>query len=136
MADAEVRVKGLKEFNKAVMAMNTVLPKAAQEVSLNAAKIVVTDAVPTIPRRSGKAAKSVQGLATNEGAEVTGGTGVVYFRWLAIGGASGRRLANKRRIIKPDRYLNPAYERNKERINTESEAILNKALRTAGFEVT
>lgn len=135
MADAEVRVKGLKEFNQAVMAMRDVLPKTAQAVSLNAARIIVTDAVPTIPRRSGRAAKSVQGMATNEGASVTGGSGVVYFRWLAIGGASGRKHANVRKIVKPDRYLNPAYERNKERIQKESQEMFNKALRQAGIEV-
>lgn len=136
MADAEVKVKGLKEFNLAMHKMRDTLPKTSQEVSLNAARIVVTDAVPTIPRRSSRAAKSVQGLATNEGASVTGGTGVVYFRWLAIGGASGRKLANKRKIVKPDRYLNPAYERNKERIQKESEEMFNRALREAGIEVT
>lgn len=135
MADAEVSVKGLKEFNRAVKGIREVLPKTAQEVSLNAVRIIVTDAVPTIPRRSGRAAKSVQGLATNRGASVTGGTGVPYFRWLAIGGASGRRHANKRKIVKPDRYLNPAYERNKERIQSETQAMFDKALRAAGIEV-
>lgn len=132
---SEVKVKGLKEFNQAMAAMRDALPATAQKVALNAARIVVEDAVPTIPRRSGKAVRSVQGLATNEGASVTGGDGVVYFRWLAVGGASGRKLANKRKIIRPDRYLNPAYTRNEDRIQRESEIIFNKALRDAGIEV-
>lgn len=135
MADSEVSAKGLKEFNRSVKSIRSILPKTAQAVSLNAARIVVMEAVPTIPRRSGAARKSVQGLATNEGASVTGGNGIPYFRWLAIGGASGRRHANKRKIVRPDRYLNPAYERSKERIQKETKAMVDKALRDAGIEV-
>lgn len=132
---AEVKVKGLQEFNRAVMKMADDLPATAQNISLNAARIIVTDAVPTIPRRSGRAAKSIQGYATNKGASVSGGKGVVYFAWLAIGGASGRRHANKRRIVKPDRYLNPAYARKKTQINKESKAMFEKACREAGLVV-
>lgn len=131
-----VDVKGLVEFNRAVNRMAETLPKIAQDIALNAVVIIVTDAVPTIPRVSGRAAKSVQGYVTNQGARVEGGKGVEYFAWLAIGGASGRKHANFRRIVKPDRYLNPAYERNKSLIQRESEEMFNKACRAAGLEVT
>lgn len=131
-----VEVKGLGEFNRAVARMADTLPKIAQDISLNAVTIIVTDAVPTIPRVSGRAAKSVQGFVTNEGASVQGGQGVVYFGWLAVGGASGRKHANVRKIVKPDRYLNPAYERNKAKIQKEAEEMFNAACRAAGLEVT
>ena len=132
----EQEVKGLREFNQSLAKFRDDLPKAVQEISLNAVTITVTDAVPTIPRVSGRAASSVQGFVTNEGASVTGGQNVDYYRWLELGGASGRNLANTRPIVKDGRYLNPAYERNKARISADSERMLIEAARRAGLEVT
>lgn len=133
---ATVEAKGLKEFNVALARVRDQLPVTAQDIALHAVQLIVPDAVSPIPRSSGRAAKSVQGFVTNEGASVTGGEGVPYFRWLAIGGASGRRLANIRRIVKPDRYINPAYEMNKERIQRDAQRMFAEAARSAGLEVT
>lgn len=131
-----VEVSGLKEFNRAVNVAAKEVPGVVQTISLKAGVMVVESAVPTIPRRSGKAAKSVQALATSNGVKVTGGNGIAYFRWLAIGGRSGRNLSNVRRIVKPDRYLAPAYRREQAAIEAMAQRELTNALKRSGFEVT
>lgn len=130
-----VEVKGLKEFNTALGRVRDELPTTAQEIALHAVTITVADAVPTIPRRSGTAARSVQGYATNEGASVQGGHDVDYYAWLELGGRSGRNLSNVRRFVPDGRYINPAYERNKERIQRDAEDMFTQAARRAGLEV-
>lgn len=131
-----LEAKGLNEFNQALNRFRDQFPDTVQKMALSAVTLTVTDAVPTIPRKSGRAAKSVQGFVTNQGARVEGGRNVEYYRWLELGGASGRNHANKRPIRKEGRYINPAYERNKARIQKEMEIMFTNAARQAGLEVT
>lgn len=132
---ATVEAKGLSEFNSALARFRDDFPRVVRDIALHAVTVTVTDAVPTIPRESGRAASSVQGFVTNEGASVVGGVNLEYFRWLALGGASGRKLANVRPIVKPDRYINPAYTRNEAAIKADAEKMLANAAEQLGLEV-
>jgi hypothetical protein len=136
MMGGTIEAKGLVEFNAALKRASEDVPQVVQRIALSVALIVVNAAVPTIPRRSGRAAKSVQGFASGQGANVTGGQGIEYYRWLELGGRSGRGLANVRPVRKDGRYINPAYERNKKQAQSLMETELTKALRAAGLGVT
>lgn len=131
---AEVDVTGLKEFNKALQRASSAVPQAMQPIALNAAIIVVKEAVPTVPRRSGRAASSIQAFVSGQGAQVSGGKGVDYYRWLELGGRSGVNGSNYRPVRKQGRYINPAHERSKPRIQAMVEAELAKVLKDAGLE--
>ena len=133
--DSTVEAKGLKEFNTALDKFAGDLPETTRAIALSAVTAVVTDAVPTVPRVSGRAASSIQGLVTNEGASVIGGQNLEYYRWLELGGASGRNHATVRPIVKDGRYINPAFERNKSAIEADMEQKLAAAARQAGLEV-
>jgi hypothetical protein len=95
------------------------------EISMQAAKLVAEEAAPTVPVRSGKAAKSIQAYQTGGTAMVQGGQGLEYFAWLSYGGVSGRNLSNRRAEVAEGRYIYPAYERNFPRIQTLMEDELS-----------
>lgn len=132
---ATVEAKGFSEFNAALAKFQDDFPRVVRDIALHAVTMTVTDAVPTIPRESGRAASSVQGFVTNEGASVTGGTNLEYYRWLELGGASGRSHANVRPIVKDGRYINPAFQRNEAEIQAAAEKMLARAAESVGLEV-
>ena len=135
MGDFDIQTKGLTEFVDSVNRLASALPETARVVSAGAAGIVVTTAKPKVPRRSGRAADSVQAYVSGNISVAGGGAGVAYYRWLELGGAAGRNHSVMR-ARSDGRYINPSYEERKADIQRLLEESLTTACRNAGLEVT
>lgn len=138
MADS-IQITGLKEFRSGLKAMHKDLPKALRVAFNDAADVVVMDARPKIPSRSGRAKGSVKARSTQTSSRVVGGGNKApHYPWLDFGGRVGRRNSVKRPFLKEGRYIYNAYFRNKR--SGRYQEILSDGLikvgRDAGIEVT
>ena len=132
---AEVRITGLRDFQRGLKEMDSDLPKALRLGLNDAADIIVSDARPRIPRRSGRAKGSVKARSTQKAARVVGGGNrAPYYPWLDFGGQipSGPR----RPFLKDGRYIYNAYFRNRGEFRELLEENLVKVAKQAGLEVT
>jgi hypothetical protein len=103
---ATIRIEGLAEFNRDLRRLDADLPKALRLGMNAAAKVVVDYAVPKIPRRSGRAARSVRVASTRTAVRVrAGGARVPYYPWLDFGGKVGRNRSVSRPFYSDGRYL-------------------------------
>ena len=139
MADDAIRISGLREFRQGLKQLDSDLPKALRLAFNDAADIVVTDARPRVPSRSGKAASTVKARSTQSAARVVGGGNKApYYPWLDFGGRVGRRKSVKRPFLPKGRYIYNAYFRAK--ASGQFQDALSNGLiqvaRTAGIEVT
>lgn len=132
--EMKVSTAGMAEINGAIARLKTNLPTVIQHIALQASALTVESARPTIPRASGDAARSVRHFLTNTGAAVEGGDTVDYYRWLELGGASGRNHANKRAIVDQGRYIYPGYLRVEKKIEAMMNQEMTTAVETAGLE--
>lgn len=106
-----IKVDGLAEFSRNLRKLDSELPKQLRVTLNDVAQLVVDEAKPKVPRRSGKAANSIKARSTRTQARVAaGGRKVPYYAWLDFGGRVGRKHAVKRPFLKRGRYLYPAYE--------------------------
>jgi hypothetical protein len=133
-----VRIDGLAAFNRALKRLDKGLPKAVRLALNDASQVVVHEAVPRVPRRTGRAAASVKAKSTTKLARVAAGNArVPYFPWLDFGGKVGRNRSVDRRFYKHGRYLYRAYF--DKRDSGEFVDAISRALRgvaeTAGLEV-
>ena len=135
--DPAIKVTGLKEFQRGLKVIDRELPKALRLALNDAANLVVDEAVPKIPRRSGRAAKSVKARSTQKAARVVGGGNrVPYYPWLDFGGSVGRKGSVKRPFLTKGRYIFDAFFRNRERFTDKLAENVVDVARRAGIEVT
>ena len=127
------KVDGITQFQGNLVRFVSDVPNLIVGAGLEAARITNEEARPTIPRRSGDAARSLRAYVTGTGGIAEGGKSIDYFRWLALGGASGRQLANKRPIRNPDRYIYPGYVKGQDKIKLMMEESLNRYLGNVGL---
>jgi hypothetical protein len=110
VADA-IRITGLKEFQRGLRRMDAGLAKALRVALNNASDVVIDHALPTIPRRTGKAAASLKAKSTQKAVRVAGGSNrAPHYPWLDFGGRVGRRGSARRAFLKRGRYLYKAYD--------------------------
>lgn len=138
MSTAAVKIDGLAQFVRDLSKMNKELPKAVRLALNQAADLVVTEARPHVPKRSGRAARSIKARSTRTAARVVeGGKRAEYMPWLDFGGRVGRAHATKRAFLKEGRYVYPAYHQL--RASGRFEQVMSTALvdvaRQAGVEV-
>lgn len=138
MSGDAIKVEGLKEFGRRLKAVDKELPKMVRLALNEAANTVVDEAVPNIPRRSGRAARAVKARSTRTMARVAGGSArAAYYPWLDFGGRVGRNNSVERPFKPKGRYLYPAYF--KLRDSGEFEEALSESLedvaRRAGIEL-
>lgn len=136
MADT-IKIDGLKAFTRNLKRLDAEVPKAMR-VALNAAADIVLDyARPRVPKRSGRAAKSLKARSTQTAVRVVaGGKGAPYYPWLDFGGRVGRRKRTTRRFVKEGRYLYPALTAKRADFEQAVRAALVEGARAAGLEVT
>jgi hypothetical protein len=123
------------EAVSSLRALTNAAPSLLLDSTDQAAAITVELARPTVPRRSGRAASSLQVYTTSTGSQAGGGEGIAYYRWLELGGAAGRGHT----VIRPPssgRYLKPAGERAQAQIEHAMNKALESACRSAGVELT
>lgn len=138
MAEA-IQVTGLKELNRSLKQLDADLPKAVRIALNKAADLVIGKARPDVPKRTGRAARSMRPQSTRTAVRVTaGGARAPWYPWLDFGGRVGRRKATVRPFHPDGRYLYPAYFRLRD--SGEFTDVMSKALadvaRSAGLEVT
>lgn len=139
MPDA-IKITGLREFTRGLRSMDRDLPKALRIAFNDAAQIIVDDARPRVPARSGRARGSVKARSTRTAARVVGGGNrAPYYPWLDFGGRVGPRGSVTRPFLgRTGRYIYNAYF--KRRDSGEFQQGLSDALvkvaRAAGLEVT
>lgn len=134
-----IRIEGLAEFSRNLRKLDSDLPKALRVAMNQAADLVISDARPRVPRKTGKAQASLKARSTRTAVRIqAGGPRAPWYPWLDFGGRVGRRKSVRRAFLKEGRYLYPAYFRSRDsgafqRVLTE--ALLDVA-RQAGVEVT
>lgn len=131
-----IKVEGLREFVRALKGLDRELPKAVRLAFNAAANIVVDDAKPGIPHRSGDAAGSVKARSTQTQARVVGGGNrAPYYPWLDFGGRVGRRHSVKRPFLTDGRYIYPAFFSNRDRVMESAQDGLVTVAEGAGVRV-
>jgi hypothetical protein len=131
-----IKIDGLAEFRRNLKTLDRELPKALRLAFNEAADIVVKDAVPGIPRRTGRAAKTVKARSTQTMSRVSGGSArVPYYPWLDFGGRVGRNKSVSRPFLKEGRYIYASYFRNRSRYVEVLEKSLVQVAAQAGVEV-
>jgi hypothetical protein len=134
MSGFGVELKGLDDFDESLRRLSNAIPTAIGVASSTSAAFVVDSARPTVPRRSGRAASTLQTYVTGENAIAGGGEGIEYYRWLELGGAAGRHHSVVR-SRSDGRYIKPAYEKRQAAIAEILENSLRQACADAGLEV-
>ena len=105
-----IRVEGLKQFQKALKAVDKNAPKGLR-VALNlAAAEIIDTALPGVPRRTGRASATLKARSTQTAVRVAGGGNrAPYYPWLDFGGKVGRGGVVRRPYLKDGRYLDACY---------------------------
>lgn len=138
MADTiePIKIQGLTEFNRNLRRLNGDLPKALRLAQNEGAQIVVDWAQPKVPRKSGRAARSVKAKSTRTASRVEGGgKRVPYYPWLDFGGRVGPKRSVKRPFDKSGRYIYPGYQRNRDQVHDVLVKGLLQVARDAGVDV-
>ena len=132
-----IQVTGLKEFRRGLKTIDRELPKALRVALNDVVQLVVDDARPRVPKRSGRARGSVKARSTQSRARIVGGSArAPYYGWLDFGGRVGRRRSVSRPVLADGRYIYNAYFRHRDEMVPLFEDALVKLCRRAGLEVT
>jgi hypothetical protein len=138
VSGVEIKVDGLKEFSRALKRVDTELPKQLRLALNSLSDMVIDDALPGVPKRTGRAARSLKAKSTRTMARVAGGSAAApYYPWLDFGGAVGRRNSARRPYLKDGRYLYPAYFglRDSGELTRALEQALTALAASAGLEM-
>lgn len=138
MSDVSIKIEGLAAFNRRLRQVDRGLTAGVKEAMTEAAELVADTARPLVPKRSGRAAKSIKVASTASAVRVkAGGRRAEYYPWLDFGGRVGRKKRTVRPFDKEGRYLFPSYF--KHRDSGRIEKILTDALtgvaHKAGWDV-
>jgi hypothetical protein len=138
MATEPIKIEGLNQFVGNLKTIDAGLPKAVRRAFNEAADVVVDDASPRVPRRSGRARGSVRSRSTQRFARISGGGGKApHYPWLDFGGRVGRRGSARRPFLTEGRYIYRSYF--EARASGEFERVMVRALldvvSSAGIEV-
>lgn len=136
---SSVKVEGLSQFRRGLKDIDKGIPKALRLAFNDIVDMVVEDAKPKVPRRSGKAAGSVKAASTQGAARIkAGGTKAPYFPWLDFGGKRKGRGGGvaEREFKKVGRYIWHSFAKHKGEIIESTEAAIATIARQAGLEVT
>lgn len=131
MAD-KITLRGIKEFQASLRAMNSDLPKQIRVVLNDATKLVLDYAVPRFPRLTGRAAGSLKARSSQREARIAlGGARAPYAPGIDFGGAAPRF---------PDyraggRYVYKGLELNRDEITERMSEGLQDLARGAGLEM-
>lgn len=137
MAEA-ISIDGLRKFSRDLKKLDNELPKALRIALNEATEVIVSDARPRVPSRSGRAKGSIKAQSTRTAARVSGGgSRAPYYPWLDFGGRVGKSRSVQRPFIKDGRYIYRAYFDNvvRDRFSEVLSKSLIKVAESAGIEV-
>jgi hypothetical protein len=134
-----IKIDGLAQFSRNLKKLDASLPSVLR-VSLNGvADLVVTDARPKVPRKTGRAQASMKARSTRTAVRVVaGGPKARYYPWLDFGGRVGRKRSVRRAWLPDGRFLYRSYFdlRANGKIDVALSDALLAAAASAGIEVT
>lgn len=105
-----IRVEGLADLSRSLRKLDSDLPKALRVALNKPAELVIGEARPRIPKRTGRAANSLKAKSTRTEVRVSeGGSRAPYMPWLDFGGRVGRGRSIERRFYRDGRYLYASY---------------------------
>jgi hypothetical protein len=132
----QVRVSGLREFNRALKRLDSNLPKAVRLALNEATDVIIDKALPKVPSRSGRARASLKARSTRTSARVSGGSArAPYYPWLDFGGQVGRNKSVRRAFLKEGRYLYRTYFDHQDEFVDAMQRALVGVARQAGVVV-
>lgn len=136
MAEA-IRIEGLAQFRAGLKRMDKDLPKGIRIALNGVVDIVVDDARPRIPRRTGRAAASLKSQSTQSKARIkAGGSRAPYFPWLDFGGRTGRNRSQVRPFFKKGRYVWLSFADKRTEVTAALEGAMVDVAKGAGLDVT
>lgn len=131
-----IKIDGLNQFRANLKTIERGLPKALRLAFNEAADVVVQDARPRIPSKSGRARASVKAKSTQAFSRVSGGGNKVpYYPWLDFGGRVGKGKSVRRPFLTDGRYIYNAFYSNRKRYVEVLERALITVAEQAGVEV-
>lgn len=138
MSGDQIRIEGLKEFQRALRDMDKDLPKQIRLVLNRATGVVIDWAKPRIPHRTGRAVASVKARSSQREARVAiGGRKAPYMPWLDFGG-EGKRPGrpSARPFITKGRYLYAGLDATRDEVTEIMSEGLAALATSAGLEMT
>jgi hypothetical protein len=134
----KVQITGLREFQRALKAMDTDLPRQLRLVLNQASKLVIDYAEPRFPHKTGRAAASLKAKSSQREARVSlGGRRAPWAPWVDFGGQGKvRGRPPHREFIRGGRYVYKGLEVRRAEITEVMAAGMTELARTAGLEVT
>jgi hypothetical protein len=134
-----IKIDGLREFQRSLKAIDKDLPKALRLVLNAVVQIVIDDAQPLIPRRTGRAAASLKAQSTQTKARISaGGTRAPWFPWLDFGGrreGRGHGVA-VRPFLTQGRYVWLSYANRRDDVTEAANKGLADLAEQAGLELS
>lgn len=133
-----IRVKGLNEFVRGLKQVDSSLPKMLRGLLNEAVDLVIDDARPRVPHRTGRAARSIRKASTATKVRLRmGGSRALYMPWLDFGGRVGRNRSVVRRFYKDGRYVYKSYFELKRRgvFQEAMSKAITRTVEAAGIEV-
>lgn len=132
----KVEVSGLRQFGRALKKVDSDLPKALRAALNECATLLIDETRPLIPKKSGRAARSLKARSTRSEVRVAvGGRLAPYYPWLDFGGRVGRNRSIRREFIKEGRYLYPTLGKNREKFKKTLDGALRGLAEDAGLEI-
>jgi len=125
-----IQITGIRELRKALKATEATLPRELRKALNEVGGIIVADARPHIPVRSGKLAGSLRPRSTQTAAQVVLGTARTPYAqavYWGTGHRSGRRGPHN---IRPHRVMHESFERQKIPIFVAFGAVLDRLAKT------
>lgn len=136
MSSGKITIDGIKELQAALKEVDGEMQKQLRVVFNEAAQMVVDTAQAQVPKKSGRAARSVKAQSQQRKVIVkAGGKRVPYYGWLDFGGGVGRNKSIKRAFLKDGRYIYPAYYKNRDEILKHIEEGLTDLVKKAGLDI-
>lgn len=140
--DRAIHVDGLIELQRALKAIEAAAPKELAAGMKEAATIVATATASIVPKRSGKAARSIKPRGSSRGGSIAmGGNKAPYYPWLDFGGSTkvdDRRKGSKGRVARPfitgGRYLYPTIEDKAPEVRAKVDEVMADLIRKHGLE--
>lgn len=138
--NAGVQVPGLADFRRDLNNIDPALTKQLRSDLVDIGRVVAADAASKVPSRSGRAGESIKAGASGNNAYVQGGKKTVpYYGWLDFGSRKPVR-GNPRSVgpwtksgrgPKKGRFIYPAIEANRDKIQTKAGAAVDRAANEA-----
>jgi hypothetical protein len=134
--NAGVEVIGLKEFRRDLKKIDPELQKSLRAEFVSLGREIADDARKDVPVRTGRARDSIKAGMSGNNAYIQGGKSTVpYYPWLDFGGVlrpTGARTNTQTRDFRKDgRYIYPAIDRARPKIETRAQQAFDTAARQA-----